>query len=385
MKQIKLPDNIDVHKGGSYRLRVTVNGRRVDKYLNPSKDNPNMTQRQTVAWLEKEKARIISELTSDYKTPLPFGDVLTMYLNNNAVRISDTTRTNYRGQAPRISAALGHIRIDKLTRIKMQEFVDTLPLGSQENNKSILVNVFNHAIELQMYNRNPAEFLEFKELAKPKEIYTREEVGRILTALTNYTNDTIGAFAVAQLRLFVEFAVQSGMRTGELLGVSWADIDTVQNTVYVHQQLICCNKKQYIQDETKNRKPRTITIPQRVIDLLSEYKILQQQERERMGWADNGMVFIHHKTGDLITKNAPRNWLESFCKKHDFRYLSPHSLRHFFATVLYKETKDVALVAEVIGDEKATVMKYYVHAEDGAERLACTTISNVIDNALKSA
>lgn len=214
---MKIPDNIDIHNG-SYRLRYTVNGKRIDKRLNPKKDKNNpekMTDRQITAWLEKEKTRIISEATGDYSTPLPFGEVLDMYLEDKATGLRDTSRACYKGQAPRIKDELGNIRIDNLNKYLMQKFINGLPVGSQENNKFILVNVFNYAKEFKMVKDNPADCLKFQTIDKEKDFHTRDEITQILTALASYRNDRIGSYAVAQLRMFVELAVNSGMRIGD--------------------------------------------------------------------------------------------------------------------------------------------------------------------------
>lgn len=383
--KIKLPNNVKNKGNGSFEIRVTVGGQRKSKYVRPIE---GMTKRQIEDFLTQEKAKYFAELTGDYSTPLPFGEVLDMYLDSTSTRIRDTSRTSYKGQAPRIKEKLGHIKINKLNRILMQEFIDELPIGSQENNKYILVNVFNFAKEYRMVDNNPAERVEFKTIDKEKEFHTREEIGQILTALAEYKNSRIGAYAVAQLRLFVELAVHSGMRIGELTGLMWSDIDFDKWTVHIHQQLIydCKDKRKlYISDATKNGKSRTINIPQRIIDLLVEYKEHQQQEFKRNKWTKNAnMVFTDYRTDGLIPKSAPNDWFASFCKKYKFRHLSPHSFRHFYATMTYAVTKDPALVAEQIGDEIATVIKYYVHAESDSKEKACQAITGVIERAIEN-
>jgi integrase len=381
---LKLPHNVREREDGFFEIRITNKcSKRKSKYVRPE---VGLTKRQTEDWLAEERARFCAEVNSDYTTPLLFGEVLDMYLGSSAVKIRDTTRSVYEGQAPRIKDALAHIRIDRLTSIAIQEFIDTLSAGLKENNKGIIVNVFNHAMELQMVNRNPAKFAVVpKRVRKAKIFHTREEVGQILTALVEYSNKNIGAYAVAQLRLFVEFAIHSGMRTGELLGLSWSDIDVDSKKVHIHQQLIYDKRKLYISPETKNGKDRVIEIPDRIINLLIDYKSYQMQEQERMGWSNNGMLFSDRRTGDLLPTSAPADWFEGFCKQFKFRYLSPHSFRHFFATVLYSETKDVALVAEVIGDKISTVIEYYVHSEDGSIGTACNAVASAIESAIKKA
>jgi integrase/recombinase XerD len=141
----------------------------------------------------------------------------------------------------------------------------------------------------------------------------------------------------------------------------------------------------YISDVTKNGKERDVQIPRRIVDLLVEYREHQQKEFKRNKWTKYcNMVFTDYRTDGLLSKSAPYDWFESFCKKYGFRHLSPHSFRHFYATMLYAETKDPALVAQIIGDEIATVIKYYVHAESDSKEKACKAITSVIDRAIEN-
>ncbi|MCL1904243.1 MAG: site-specific integrase [Oscillospiraceae bacterium] len=173
-----------------------------------------------------------------------------------------------------------------------------------------------------------------------------------------------------------------------MTGLEWSAIDFDKRIIKVKQQLIYDSKakvKLYVSGTTKNGNDRDVKIPQRVIDLLAEYREYQQQEFKRNGWKKNiNMVFTDYRADGLIPKHSLDDWFKSFCKRYGLRHLSPHSFRHFYATTLYNETEKPAMVAQQIGDKLSTVIKYYVHAEDDSMDIACETITGVIEGAMKN-
>jgi integrase len=231
------------------------------------------------------------------------------------------------------------------------------------NNKGIISNVCKLAKSLQMIEINPAETVCLpKENRAEKVIYTREEMRELLSLLEKCDNP--------QLKLFANMAAYTGMRTAEMLGLEFTDIDFDKNTIRIHQQLVHTKEKGlHIYDETKNSKDRIITVPKSLIDLLNDWK------RQRK--CDSGIVFTENN--GLMSKTRPRDWLQTFCKRNGIRYCSPHSFRHWHVTTLHKDGIDVAEIARRIGDEIATVLKVYLHAEKSADVEACAAIENALN------
>ena len=76
------------------------------------------------------------------------------------------------------------------------------------------------------------------------------------------------------------------MRQGEILGLSWPDIDWEHGSLYLHQQL-----QQYLtrgdcncyMNTLKNGKSRTITVAPTVLHILQEQRLLQNRQRMASG------------------------------------------------------------------------------------------------------
>jgi integrase len=356
--------NVDVRKDGNAQIRITVNGVRKTKYV-PA-PTAKLSDRQFEKYLESERTKFEMECRSDKTTPQNFSILADMWLETMTVGVlRETSRRVYRGQLPRIKQAIGHIRIDRLTDYDIKVFVNSLSAGVVENNLAIISNVCKLGKSLGMIQVNPVETVKApKRNRTAKSTYSRQEIVNLLQLLENHNNP--------QLRLFATLAAYSGMRTGEMLGLEWSDVDFKAHTLYIHQQLIGTDiNSLHIHNGTKNGKNRTVSAPPLVFDMLLEWKQSQGNECKA------GMVF--GENGGYMSKYRPRDWLKYFCKAHGLRYCSPHAFRHFVATTLLAESETPATVAEYLGDKISTIFTYYVHAETGAVKQA----SNTMDNALE--
>ena len=362
-KQAVDVNNVSLCSDGRYLIRVTVNGKRIPRYI-PVADTKNKSSRELKKFLESERTKFEDECRIGKPTPQTFAVVADEWYNTMTVGVlQETSRKQYEGQLPRIIKAIGHIRIDRLTDYDIKAFINELAKkspGVVENNLAIISHVCKLGKSRGMITVNPAETVKLpKRPKKPKEIYTREEVVKLLKAVETHENP--------QFRLFVTLAAYTGMRTGEMLGLAWKDVDFKKRTVYIHQQLVkptgealCMN------NQTKNRVERIITVPTDVIDVLREWQDLQRYDDNK------GMVFS--KNGAYMPKHSFTWHLKALCKSCGIKYRPPHRFRHSVASILIADGESPATVAEYIGDKISTVLEYYVHAEAETVRQASNTI-----------
>jgi integrase len=386
---MKAIPNICWHKASkSWRFKRGAGKNEVCRYLKPAED---LQGKALWEWLTEERKNIVDELDGiiDMESkPKTLGELIDEYLKSPALTQRGSTLRNYTAQGKKIKAhKIGGKQFDKVTSIDLQEYVNGQSSGVQEQTRTVLRNVYKYANDKEYTSRNPAMSLKLKtsttirKKKPPNEYYSRKEIGDMLNKLAEYKYPRIGAYAVAQLRLWAELSVSIGPRYGEALGLAWADVDLIKKTVFIHQQLWTSTNEIY--PETKTGKDRTNDLLDRVVDLFVEYKALQQQERERNGWEDSGMVFTNLTNGGLIPYKAIDKRYKRFCKVSGLTYRSTHAFRHFFATALYKATKDVTIVAEAIGDTEETVWRRYVHTEEEDKGTVRRVIADVIADCTK--
>ena len=141
-----------------------------------------------------------------------------------------------------------------------------------------------------------------------------------------------------ELYLIVLFALTTGMRRGELLGLRWPDVDLERRIAVLHN--------------TKNGDRRSVPIVPEVAALL--------RERGKVRKLDN----------DLIFASAGRDavWFDKFwyralkaAKIKDFRF---HDLRHTAASYLAMSGATTAEIAAVLGHRTLAMVKRYAHLSD---------------------
>jgi integrase len=362
-------DNVTLCSDGRYLIRITVDGKRKSKWI-PVSAVENLSPKQLKTYLEEERGKFKNKCYNNNQAPETFAVVADIWLETDVVgHFSGTTCDTYKGQLPRIKQAIGNIRMDKLMPYQLQLFINGLPTSVTDTNVAIIRHVCTFAKSNKMIIDNPAEDIKaMKHTPKPRIGYSREEIALLLEAVKHHS--------YPQLRVFVTLTAYSGMRTSEILGLAWKDIDFEAHTIYIHQQLARVSGKLSINPKTKNGVNRTITVSQEALNTLLDWKNTQGDE------CIAGMVF--GDDGGHLIRYRITHRLETLCKKTGVPYRSPHAFRHFVASTMHSEGETLATIAEYIGDKIGTVSKYYLHAEVGATRHASFTLENAIEKSKKT-
>lgn len=223
--------------------------------------------------------------------------------------------------------------------------------------KALLSIIFNYAISpYKIIATNPLADLSLIK-AKPKEralrVYTKEEINTLFANLkeVNY-------------KLYIQCCLgyYCGLRYGEVLGLSWNDIDLENNLLTVKRQLALTGKNKYELKETKTQNSfRTVPIPPNLHNILKEYKEVAPQLTTRL-------LF---KASSSNT-NYISNYIRKFVKNKSF-----HDLRHTYATTLLSNGVDIKTVAALLGDTMQTVINNYIHFTEEMRQRAATYVANI--------
>lgn len=140
------------------------------------------------------------------------------------------------------------------------------------------------------------------------------------------------------LYLVVLFALTTGMRRGELLGLRWPDVDLERRMAVLHN--------------TKNGDRRSVPIVPEVAELL--------RERGRVRRLDNDLIFASEGAGPVW---PDKYWYAALkaAKIKDFRF---HDLRHTAASYLAMSGASVPELAAVLGHRTLQMVKRYAHLSD---------------------
>lgn len=156
-------------------------------------------------------------------------------------------------------------------------------------------------------------------------------------------------------RAILETLYSCGIRVSELVGLDIDDVDLISGVLKVLG---------------KGSKERMVPIGEPAIAAIRKYL----DNRARAGVKDRGAIFLN-KSGRRLTDGSVRRLLDKYIKQCSIaEHISPHSLRHSFATHLLDRGADLRSVQELLGHMNLSTTQIYTHVT--MERL-----KNVYDKA----
>ena len=174
----------------------------------------------------------------------------------------------------------------------------------------------------------------------PKFLYL-EEIDKLFDSIN--TDTLLGKRDYAIL----EFMYGTGVRVSELCSLEIDDID------YVNKQVIVLGK---------GSKERYLPLHELIIESLDDYVSGARIELQARNKAEiSNKLFLNHHGGELsprgvrvILEKIVKNASESF-------HISPHMLRHSFASHLLNNGADLVTVQELLGHENLSTTQIYTH------------------------
>ena len=179
--------------------------------------------------------------------------------------------------------------------------------------------------------------------------------------------------------LFV-LTASTGLRRGEVLGLSWADIDFEAGSVRVDRALARYDRE-FHRDAPKTRSSRrTIAVPQFVVETLRRHRVRQAEEKLRASaWLNEWDLLF---TGEMREPIDPRRLHDQFralLKRAGVRQVRFHDLRHGAATYLLAGGVPMKVVQEILGHAQMSMTSdLYSHVLPELQRDAADRIGDVL-------
>lgn len=324
---------------------------------------------------QKLKAAVAAIDAGTYKAPckMSVGEWLDIWVAEYLKNVKPLTEQNYRKQVSKhLKPALGAMKLEALDAHTIQKFYNSLTsIGlspkTVKNIHGVLHSALQQAIANGYIRHNPTEACKLPKVVKTE--IKPLEPDEIALLLKEAEKDSYcNLFTVAMF---------TGMRQGELLGLSWDCVDFATGVITVKQQLQC-KDGEYFLETPKSGKGRTILPAPIVMDVLRQEKQKQLVERVQAGemWSNPfNLVFT-----DALGKNLVRRTVVKHFKKisqragisDDARF---HDLRHSFAVTSLYAGDDIKTVQANLGHATAQfTLDVYGHVtqkmkQDSANRM----------------
>lgn len=253
---------------------------------------------------------------------------------------------------------ISNIPIKDIKTLKLQELYNKLSTNQAKKVYKLLNQFFKYAEGQNYLFKNPnisitlrKDKKEIHQIITEKktkfQYFTKEEIPELLEIFktTRYYN-------------IIRFALGTGMRRGEILGLQWEDIDFNNKEIYVRHNL------SYMSDITEDGEKSYTTVLQtpksqnavRIIPMSNTiYNLLKELPH------NCDYVFSTEKNKHFDVKWFERAWKNNV-KGTKFENKRFHDLRHTFATLLLTNGADLITVKELLGHSSVTITEMYLDA-----------------------
>ncbi len=435
-----------VKRGNTYRITVSL-GRHTDgtqiRETTTFTPDPKKTEKQN----EKALSEFVYHFEQKVKNGYISGEKITLeeftqnWLKEYAEQeLEESTLVSYKIYLEQtILPALGHIKLSELRPLVTKKFFNSLREdGARKDGKAggysegtikrmrvILSSILSSAVEWEYIASNPCyntvrskrhtrvqsqdvdyftldqakAFLNCLNMTFPVvvEEHTRKAPnGKIKVIKRCVTNKTVTI--PLQFKVLFNLAIFGGFRRGELLALTWDDIDFDNSIISITKSA------SYIPGKTEIKAPKTdssirkVSMPQSVMKLLRELKTEQLEYIMRIGSA---WIGEHHKqklnknylftqaNGKPMSVHTPRHKFQEIIKLYNniqedeaekLPMIPFHGLRHTSATLLIAENIDIKTVSARLGHaQTSTTLDIYAHAIAKLD----TKASNALECALE--
>lgn len=287
-----------------------------------------------------------------FNPEMNFKSLYKMYLEDMKPRIKEHTLTSKEYITEnKILPYFKDMKISEIGSIEVQRWQNSLlQAKNPKTNKPYaptylktinnqLTAIFNYAVKFHNLKNNPVHKVGTigEKNAPEKEIWSIEEFNEFISLVEDKT-----------LHLGFNILYWSGCRIGELLALTWNDIDFKNNIINIDKSYQRLNCKDVITEPKTKKSIRKITVISDVIKEIESHKKL------------------FYKPGDDRIFNCTKHKFEhamiNICNRNNLKRIRIHDLRHSHASLLLNEGINIVALSKRLGHEKvSTTLNTYSH------------------------
>ncbi len=258
---------------------------------------------------------------------------------------------------------LDDMEMTNISKIDIQHCVDSmvkegLALSTIKINISRMRTVFNYAIKsVEIIDKNPLD-----DVILP----TDNKKDKKIKALNKAQLDNLlKEIEYPVFRLISTLAGTCGLRIGEIMGLTWDDIDLKESTLSVNKQWKIIREWEYGMGKVKRKNSnREIPIPSNTLNELKSFKKLYPVHTSKR-------IFYTRLNNSSVSIDLSKIYRK---KGYD---ITIHDLRHTYATHLIANGLDYRTVAQLMGHDVQETIKTYSHVTDDMIEKATNVIEKI--------
>ena len=349
----------------SYRFECSVNKVRFRETFKLTAEEEKGIKEMYEKWKGDCQSRRLAK--SKY-TLKEFGEI---WINDYCTTYSPLVIKSYRANLNNwIYPELGNYNLDDITPIVVDRFIGLLksattkyktrrnePLsnGSIKAIYKILRAIITMAYRKELIRENPCSRvrLELKREVAPNKLHywDTDTYKHALELLEKESNEN---------SLVVEFALKTGLRRSEMFGITWQDVDLINNTISINKTRQKVKGAMVVLPCKTTSSVRDIVIP---VSLSSKLKCMDH---------NNKYIF------DNVDCDCATSWYRDWVKKNNLPQIRFHDLRHTHATLLLYKGIDIKTISERLGHSNiGTTMNTYTHVMKELDKKCAIALDSI--------
>ena len=364
-------------KDGRWVGQVTVgyredNGKPIRRYTYQA------TREEAARWVALQVATELDRAGSVRSGELLLRDFLHNWLATFKVHevCSRTMALYYDAERLHIAPALGDLPLGEVTPLKVQAFLYQLQAEKRLSqrtislNKSVLVQMYDYAMELGLVDSNPA-----RNAKLPRQSRKIDDGDSKVIPIAQREQLLKAAESDPILCPILTLLMLTGMRIGEALALQWKHVDFQNRTISIQQSL---TRELEFDGEGRTKKTaaalgvtktrcsrRVIQAPDLVLQRLREWmRYLSKRKGGLEALVPEGFVFCSTRTMGMRTYSGFRASFRHFLERNGFgdQHLNLHRFRHTYASMLLEQEISPKVVQKLLGHrDVSTTLGVYSH------------------------
>jgi len=245
----------------------------------------------------------------------------------------------------------GVVEIEKVDRLAIRKYMSFLHRKNKKSSIarkiSTLRSFFKYLIREQVISSNPAKSVSTPKVEKTlPTTLSVDEAFRLMESPQSLPEKSSDLSKENRLRdrAILELLYSSGLRVSELVGLNLNQLNSDLGIARVMG---------------KGRKERIVPVGVKAIEALKAYL------EDRGVFRGEDPIFVNSFGGRLTTRSVGRLMKKYTRQSGIFRKVSPHSLRHTFATHLLDAGADIREIQEMLGHSSLSTTQRYTHVSMG--------------------
>lgn len=389
LKGKELGIGLSQRKDKRYSARyVTKSGKRVEKYFDTLPEARNW-----LADARYEDSHSTTGITSSYSVNQWFQ----YWYDNLIVDLSPNTRRNYKERYEKnIKPYIGSMCMSDVKpmncKLVLNRMLDDYAGSTIKQTYIAMGTMFRSAVMNDVISKHPMDGVRYTKPVKPASehrVLTVEEEQKFLEVAEHSHN-------------YYQYAIllETGLRTGEMIGLTWDMIDWDNRTLTVNKTLEFRHRqKEWRAGPPKTQTSyRTIPLTNLAYQLFVELKQMRKKQKlseelqQVLTYTDrltgqtasmrlSDLVFINYRTGMPAKNSSYDTHLYKLCEKAEIPPFSMHTLRHTYATRAIESGVQPKVLQHLLGHASIqTTMNTYVHVTDDSMARAIRLFENRYNN-----